>query len=119
MWNDRDLEEHVHVPDHLMNHLTIKPRQNGLDNRHGLEGLENRHDSADILDGHHHLLGHGGDLMTDNMLGHMGEQETMMMNHTPLSPLAIDNHNEDMKLPTRKEKDSYLKKYAKKLGLND
>jgi len=107
------------VPDHLMNHLTIKPRQNGLDNRHGLEGLENRHDSADILDGHHHLLGHGGDLMTDNMLGHMGEQETMMMNHTPLSPLAIDNHNEDMKLPTRKEKDSYLKKYAKKLGLND
>ena len=42
-----------------------------------------------------------------------------MMHHTPLSPLAIDNHNEDMKLPTRKEKDSYLKKYAKKLGLND
>ena len=39
------------------------------------------------------------------------------MMHTPLNPL--DNHNEDIKLPTRKEKESYLKKYAKKVGLND
>ena len=43
----------------------------------------------------------------------------MMMTHTPLNPMNMDNHNEDIKLPTRKEKESSLKKYAKKFGLND
>ena len=70
MWNDRDLEEH-RVPDHLMNHLTV--RENGLDSHRG--GGMVHHGSADILDGHS-LLGHGGDLLAENnmMLGHMGDQ---------------------------------------------
>jgi hypothetical protein len=45
-------------------------------------------------------------------------QETMMM-HTPLSPLTKEHHSQDIKLPSRKEKESLLKRYAKKLGLND
>ena len=41
--------------------------------------------------------------------------------HGPLSPLNKEshNHNQEVKLPSRKEKESLLKRYAKKLGLND
>ena len=49
-----------------------------------------------------------------------------MMMHTPLSPLSKDHHqvdyqvhNTEFKMPSRKEKESLLKRYAKKLGLND
>jgi len=110
MWSDRDLEEQ-YVPDHLMNHLSVKPKENGIDYRHAIS-------SHDNLDSHNHLLGHGGDMLTDAMLGHIGDQETMMM-HTPLSPLTKEHHSQDIKLPSRKEKESLLKRYAKKLGLND
>ena len=42
------------------------------------------------------------------------------MMHTPLSPLTKDHNNsQDIKLPSRKEKESLLKRYANKLGLND
>ena len=40
------------------------------------------------------------------------------MMHTPLSPLTKEHHSQDIKLPSRKEKKSLLKRYAKKLGLN-
>lgn len=110
MWSDRDLEEQ-YVPDHLMNHMAVKPKENGIDYRHAIS-------SHDNLDSHNHLLGHGGDMLTDAMLGHIGDQETMMM-HTPLSPLTKEHHSQDIKLPSRKEKESLLKRYAKKLGLND
>ena len=66
MWSDRDLEEQ-YVPDHLMNHLSSKPKENGIDYRHALSSHEN-------LDSHNHLLGHGGDMLTDAMLGHIGDQ---------------------------------------------
>ena len=47
--------------------------------------------------------------------------------HTPLSPLSKEHghltdyqvHNTEFKMPSRKEKESLLKRYAKKLGLND
>ena len=47
--------------------------------------------------------------------------------HTPLNPLTKEHglhseyqvHNTEFKMPTRKEKESLLKRYAKKLGLND
>ena len=51
-------------------------------------------------------------------------QETMML-HTPLNPPIKDHHSEyqvhntEFKMPSRKEKESLLKRYAKKLGLND
>ena len=47
------------------------------------------------------------------------------MLHTPLSPLTKEHHQEyqvhntEFKMPSRKEKESLLKRYAKKLGLND
>ena len=66
MWSDRDLEEQ-YVPDHLMNHLSVKPKENGIDYRHAIS-------SHDNLDSHNHLLGHGGDMLTDAMLGHIGDQ---------------------------------------------
>ena len=47
--------------------------------------------------------------------------------HTPLNPPTKEHglhseyqvHNTEFKMPTRKEKESLLKRYAKKLGLND
>ena len=45
--------------------------------------------------------------------------------HTPLTPLTKEHHTEyqvhntEFKMPSRKEKESLLKRYAKKLGLND
>ena len=47
-------------------------------------------------------------------------QETMMIN-TPLSPHPKEYHHsqQEIKLPSRKQKESLLKRYAKKLGLND
>ena len=47
------------------------------------------------------------------------------MMHSPLSPLSKEHHpeyqvhNTEFKMPSRKEKESLLKRYAKKLGLND
>ena len=47
------------------------------------------------------------------------------MMHTPLTPLTKEHHTEyqvhntEFKMPSRKEKESLLKRYAKKLGLND
>merc|ERR1719336_3473976 len=47
------------------------------------------------------------------------------MMHSPLSPLTKEHHpeyqvhNTEFKMPSRKEKESLLKRYAKKLGLND
>ena len=47
------------------------------------------------------------------------------MLHTPLSPPSKEHHSEyqvhntEFKMPSRKEKESLLKRYAKKLGLND
>ena len=37
------------------------------------------------------------------------------MMHTPLSPLTKEHHSQDIKLPSRKDKESLLKRYAKKL----
>ena len=45
-----------------------------------------------------------------------------MMQHTPLSPLAVKEVGAgtgELRLPTRKEKESLLKRYSRKLGLND
>lgn len=122
MWNETDLDDQF-VPEHLVNHLNPRQKENG---EFGHVGR-----SHDNLVEHSHLLGvPSHDMLTDAMLGHIGdrdrEQETMMM-HTPLSPLGKEHghhteyqvHNTEFKMPSRKEKESLLKRYAKKLGLND
>ena len=73
MWNDRDLDEQ-YMPDHLMNHHVLKPReQNGLDHGggHHLDHGGHHPASLDHMESNR-LMGHVD--MMDPMLGHIGDQ---------------------------------------------
>jgi hypothetical protein len=92
MWSDRDMEEEQYVPDHLLNHLTLKRTENngGLDagggggNHHHSGGGHHLHHQlhhqhhvvaagGEYLDSRGAVRGNGVDMM-EPMLAHMGDQ---------------------------------------------
>ncbi|TRY64311.1 hypothetical protein TCAL_00498 [Tigriopus californicus] len=63
---------------------------------------------------HHHHHQHQHDLNN-----HHHQEATHFVNHTQFHPQFVHSTRDDVKLPTAKARDNYLKKYARKFGLND
>lgn len=63
--------------------------------------------------GHHHHHHH------HDLNNHHHQEATHFVNHTQFHPQFVNSTRDDVKLPTAKARDNYLKKYARKFGLND
>jgi len=140
MWSETDLDSEQFVSEHLLTGTNSRPKENGDYHHHSLDPV----DPLMGPGGHNHLLRH--EMLSDAMLGHVSsgdsglaslatrdrDQETTLMIHTPLTltkeagagDYQVHNSqyqltNTEFKLPTRKEKEGILLRYARKLGLND
>jgi hypothetical protein len=77
MWTDRELDEEAYVPDHLLNHLTVKPPPplRAAENNGHLDG--GRGGGHHMLLQHHHLH-HQGAAASNEYLGGRGNGVDMM-----------------------------------------